>query len=118
MNITAETFHCIDCGDCTVEKQEYYMVKRSIWRDAVPEHKGMLCISCLETRMGRELNREDFLLVPVNLSARHSDLLMKRKGDFDAQYAGQIMDALNDKMLARAAKRKQQDARRRERTQR
>jgi len=56
------------CLDCCVETipTEYYMVTNDLWSKAVPEYEGMLCIGCLEMRIGRKLNKNDFTKVPVN----------------------------------------------------
>ena len=44
---------------------EYYAVQNDIWR-AHGAGKGMLCIGCLETRIGRKLCRQDFSNAPLN----------------------------------------------------
>ena len=60
------------CKDCGVEtlpvdgrRAEWYMVKPDVWADAGMT-TGFLCIGCLETRLGRQLTREDFTDCPVN----------------------------------------------------
>jgi hypothetical protein len=59
-------FHlCCDCGESTYELNEYYVVWDHIW-ELAPNKKGMLCIGCLETRLGRKLNSTDFPPLPVN----------------------------------------------------
>lgn len=60
---------CDDCGVNTAEIGEYYMVHAPVWDLATAwhEHNHVLCIGCLESRLGRKLNREDFSGVPVNL---------------------------------------------------
>jgi hypothetical protein len=47
---------------------EYYAVHDHIWRRAVErsQRHGMLCLSCLERRLGRGLQPEDFKAAPVN----------------------------------------------------
>lgn len=73
-------FECKDCGKNTFHN-EYYMVNDDIWHKCVPDKKGMLCIACLESRLGRELNAEDFPDVGINkLDSNCSELLMKRRG--------------------------------------
>lgn len=55
---------------------EYYMVLDKIWTavglgfDSVRRYDGMLCISDLENRLGRELNRKDFTDCPLNQSVK------------------------------------------------
>lgn len=63
-------YGCARCGLCTCSRHlaEYYMVAREIWR----RHgagRGMLCIGCLEARMGRPLVQADFLDVRLNTDA-------------------------------------------------
>lgn len=59
-------FKCLDCECDTCDVNEYYMVRDHLWRKAVPKRTGMLCIGCLETRLGRTLTKADFTDVPVN----------------------------------------------------
>lgn len=70
-------YDCLDCGDNTFFKNEYYMVHDEIW-DSVAQD-GMLCISCLENRLGRILNSKDFTSYPINLGViPQSQLLHSR----------------------------------------
>lgn len=62
---THQDFFCLDCGVCTCCTDEYYMVHDSVWERVA--NRGMLCIACLEQRLGRELNGSDFTLCPLNL---------------------------------------------------
>jgi hypothetical protein len=62
-------YDCLDCSRCTRDLAEYYMVTRAIWR-RVRGRLGMLCIGCLEGRLGRRLCRQDFLAVPLNQERR------------------------------------------------
>lgn len=57
-------FDCIDCGTSTFQK-EYYMVWDRLWEKAGMD-KGMLCIDCLENRLGHRLEVHDFTYAPVN----------------------------------------------------
>lgn len=63
------------CHDCKINVsthsgiQEYaYMVYDHIWEKAgMSSQGGMLCIRCLERRLGRKLTKDDFdSLVPIN----------------------------------------------------
>ena len=70
-----ENFICLDCGVNTDEIGEYYMLTNEVWKEAVPDLVGMLCINCVELRLGRQLWPEDFMDSPINyfhsrLSAR------------------------------------------------
>lgn len=61
-----EGFDCMDCGSNTLHLNEYYMVHKELWLTANPQDRGMLCIGCLETRLGRKLGSSDFTDAPVN----------------------------------------------------
>ena len=52
-------YNCKDCGIHTGKAEEYYMVTQPIWNE-FGVSQGMLCIGCLETRMGRQLTQDDF----------------------------------------------------------
>jgi len=69
-------FLCRDCRIDTKEIKEYYMIDNSIW------HRygtvGMLCIGCIEYRLGRELGKADFTLAPVNYTGKKSSRLTSR----------------------------------------
>jgi hypothetical protein len=64
------TSNCADCGVGTLALGEVYMVRDEIWEQAwcgrrkswhgqVPGQE-ILCIACLEQRIGRELTLSDF----------------------------------------------------------
>lgn len=73
-----KSWWCVDCGIHTGAILEYYMVRDSIW-DVHGAGRGMLCIGCLELRLGRLLNRKDFPPLPINTGAFHqSDRLAQR----------------------------------------
>lgn len=74
-------FDCMDCGVDTSKTHEYYMVHDEIWLFVNPGDYGMLCIGCLEERLGRELTPYDFTDAPVNSEDWiHSDRLKSRIG--------------------------------------
>lgn len=55
------------------------MVNHSLWRQAHPTIDGMLCLNCLEKRIGRSLCPEDFMDVPLNsLMAEHCQQIESR----------------------------------------
>jgi hypothetical protein len=59
--------HCLDCKKDTYKLREYYMVTNRTWRKANPAIAGMLCIGCLEKRLGRKLSQfKDFIWCPLN----------------------------------------------------
>jgi len=61
-----ENFVCLDCGVNTSHTEEYYMLAGEVWKEAVPDLVGMLCINCVELRLGRQLWPEDFMDIPIN----------------------------------------------------
>lgn len=72
---------CLDCHLHTTEAGEYYMVHDSIWLTVQPHEQGMLCVGCLESRLGRQLTESDFTTAPVNAPSRdQSSRLRERLG--------------------------------------
>lgn len=69
---------CMDCGVDTIP-EEYYMVHDEIWLKAVPENHGMLCIGCLENRLGRSLNHKDFTPALINEMNDKESLRLKTR---------------------------------------
>ncbi len=66
---------CLDCKISTFAINEYYMVNHSVWDETgLGRRDGMLCIGCLETRIGRTLTQFDFL------DCYKSDRLIDRLG--------------------------------------
>lgn len=60
---------CVDCAvDTSVRGvDEYYMVHNAVWAfSGMAPRGGMLCVGCLEVRIGRRLRAADFTDVPVN----------------------------------------------------
>ena len=60
---------CHDCEVDTVAIGEYYMVNDCLWLSAgmkIGAANGMLCIGCLESRLGRLLNPKDFRPLLLN----------------------------------------------------
>jgi hypothetical protein len=78
-----DRFICMDCGIDTNEIREYFMVEDHLWKQNVPEYHGFLCIGCLESRIGRKLDKNDFPAhLPINdpdgFFFPHSDRLRTR----------------------------------------
>lgn len=73
-------FECLGCGVDTAEIHEYYMIHDHLWLRVNPADYGMLCISCLEERLGRRLRHYDFTDAPLNISNawKRSDRLTDR----------------------------------------
>lgn len=59
-------FLCLDCGSDTGRIYEHYFIDTTLWLLVVRSKEGMLCIGCLEKRLGRELRPEDFPKVTIN----------------------------------------------------
>src|SRR5262245_24623610 len=66
---------CADCGRATLKLSEWYMVKDRVWKQAwagrlkswhILPGQQILCIGCLEGRLGRKLTRKDFKNLSVN----------------------------------------------------
>jgi hypothetical protein len=70
---------CVDCPRDT--KHEHYFVNNSVWfGEAKMPESGMLCVLCLEGRIGRELQPSDFTTAHINDPRKNmmSDLLRSR----------------------------------------
>jgi hypothetical protein len=59
---------CVDCDVDTLGTGELYMVHDDVW--PLDKLGGMMCIGCLEARIGRRLTPEDFTDVPINICRR------------------------------------------------
>jgi hypothetical protein len=66
--VDAMAFMCWDCCTCTLCNDEYYMVDNELWALATEDFggDGMLCIGCLEARIGDRLVASDFPDFPIN----------------------------------------------------
>jgi hypothetical protein len=54
-------FRCVDCKKDTSDSGEYYSVGDDVWAaSGIAPNGGMLCLACLERRIGRLLTKEDF----------------------------------------------------------
>jgi hypothetical protein len=74
-------WHCLDCSKDTDVSEEFYSLRADLWRRLVrrPSRRGMLCLDCVERRLGRALHRGDFANVPVNeQQARKCPALARR----------------------------------------
>jgi hypothetical protein len=59
-------FLCLDCGIDTSRIGEFYFVQTETWISVVGSKNGMLCIGCLERRLGRLLKQSDFTDAYIN----------------------------------------------------
>ena len=75
---------CRDCGLDTVEDGEFYMVQDTVWPLEPNEvwpwepQNSILCIGCLEHRLGRRLTSDDFTDGLLNRRGGHSQRLESR----------------------------------------
>lgn len=79
--MSTSVWNCLDCKkSCDRDGlNEYYMVQALVWIEAHPHRKGMLCIGCLEQRLGRRLTPDDFTSAPINsIKEWHSERLRSR----------------------------------------
>lgn len=63
--VTMQDPWCATCDVNVMKIGEYYMVTNDLWK-RYGVGRGMLCIGCLEERLGRELTSVDFTDVPIN----------------------------------------------------
>lgn len=59
---------CQDCGHDTRLMGELYMLQFDLWLQILTDtgHADMLCITCVERRLGRKLGPRDFIRCPLN----------------------------------------------------
>lgn len=63
---------CLDCQENTSHMKEHYYVTLDVWSAVHDSECGMLCIGCLETRLGRTLTSADFTSAHINDPKRNS----------------------------------------------
>ena len=59
-------FNCVDCGLDTGRANEHYILRDEVWAETGLGKRGMLCVGCVEARLGRRLDRADFAPVKIN----------------------------------------------------
>ena len=59
-------FLCLDCKVDTGKAREFYYLVPKTWRAAHDSISGMLCVGCIETRLGRTLTPSDFTNATIN----------------------------------------------------
>lgn len=75
--IITTTFICKDCGkDTGIDEKDYYMVTHQVW-DEYGVGKDMLCMDCMESRIGHPLNKSDILDCPLNTMNPYTSEIMK-----------------------------------------
>lgn len=63
---------CLDCKVDTRKLYEHYYLKLRIWQRVHSSEAGMLCIGCVERRLGRVLTPEDFTDAWINDPKRNA----------------------------------------------
>ena len=59
---------CKDCGkDCFIDDKDYYMVNHEMW-NKYGVGTDMLCMDCMEERIGHKLTANDILRCPLTES--------------------------------------------------
>ncbi|QSM01148.1 hypothetical protein SEA_NANOSMITE_124 [Mycobacterium phage Nanosmite] len=73
-------FLCADCGVDTGKINEFYFIRTDLWLSVMPSIDGMLCVGCIEIRLGRRLVSTDFTNASINslYHGRKSDRLVNR----------------------------------------
>ena len=67
-----EQYHCVDCEKDTNASGEHYYVVNDVWATSgLAPGGGMLCLACLERRIGRLLSKKDFTAVYQPAWERH-----------------------------------------------
>lgn len=82
-DLLRDEYPCDDCGLSTAPVtgvDEWYTVTDDVWAEAGASEDGILCIGCLEQRLGRQLLQQDFLNAMLNRPdyGNHSDRLISR----------------------------------------
>jgi hypothetical protein len=53
---------CLDCGrNCFLYRRDYYMVTNEVWVSIGMKRTQMLCMDCLEGRLGHSLEKKEIL---------------------------------------------------------
>ena len=100
-NDIESNFLCLDCGKDTricVEPGDYYMLHYNLWEAITTpqERRGMLCIACASTRLGRQFTDDDFLTSPVQMVAR---LLAIRVTEETDEQKRRVLDTFEERGL-------------------
>ena len=92
-----ENFICLDCDVNTALNNEYYMLESEVWKEAIPDLWGMLCLNCVELRLGRQLWPEDFTEAPLNyIHARFSAFILSRFCGIPDDEADELLEILKN----------------------
>lgn len=84
--VDCKPFVCKDCSANTLHIDEYYMLTDEVWDSIYKKRRGMLCIGCVESRLGRKLVPADFADVPLNYFPTFSKRLADRRAQLQLNY--------------------------------
>lgn len=86
---------CLDCHVDTGAIHEYYMLKNELWGRVNPALSGMLCLDCVEKRLGRPLFPVDFVDSPINdINVMRSPGLARRYSRFDYALSVEVSEEI------------------------
>lgn len=76
--ILSGRYDCTGCGINTSRADEYYMIQHDLWA-STSAGRGMLCVGCLEEKIGRRLEPADFIDCDLNFGPYMRDGSPRRK---------------------------------------
>jgi hypothetical protein len=88
MKVAQKNLHKSWCGDCGVrvfECGEYYSLRDSVWK-SVARKSEMLCVGCIEERLGRLLVNRDFRPCPL------TDEIPLNPRNYSARLISRVLD--------------------------
>ena len=72
-------WNCFDCDkDTWQDLRDYYMVEDDIWDKYAPGLRVMLCLKCLEKRLGHKLGIKEITFCPLNLDNPYTFKIIKK----------------------------------------
>ena len=99
-----KNFICVDCGrDTWKDDKDYYMIRFDLWNKYGVGEK-MLCMKCIETRLGHKLTRDDITDCTLNhMNYYTSKLFDKEKvTNENFNYQDRIKNAPDDATLRKS----------------
>ena len=62
LSINGDNWCCGGCSkDCMENPKDYYMLEDEVWLRINGHSEGMLCVDCVEERLGHKLKAEEIL---------------------------------------------------------
>ncbi len=88
-------WYCAECDKNThIDPKDYYMLTFELW-DAIGVGDGMLCMDCVETKLGRKLQAKDILDCPLNHNMNPYTMEILNGEDRTDRLSGQPLDPQN-----------------------